>query len=77
MDFITAQNFMTAQKLCYSTDGSSEPLKRRKDGSDVWGLQALSIPLVAPSLGGVESLITRPSTTTHVGMSHEEKQVGI
>lgn len=38
-------------------------------------VQALNIPLVAPSLGGVESLITRPATTTHVGMSLEERQV--
>lgn len=38
-------------------------------------LQALKIPLVAPSLGGVESLITRPATTTHVGMKQEERQV--
>ena len=38
-------------------------------------LQALKIPLVAPSLGGVESLITRPATTTHVGMPQEERQV--
>ena len=37
--------------------------------------QALNIPLVAPSLGAVESLITRPATTTHVGMSQEERQV--
>ena len=38
-------------------------------------LQALKIPLVAPSLGGVESLITRPATTTHVGMPQEKRQV--
>ncbi len=38
-------------------------------------VQALNIPLVAPSLGAVESLITRPATTTHVGMSQEERQV--
>ena len=38
-------------------------------------VQALKIPLVAPSLGAVESLITRPATTTHVGMSQEERQV--
>ncbi|DBA72263.1 TPA: hypothetical protein ACH3X2_010649 [Trebouxia sp. C0005] len=36
--------------------------------------QALNIALVAPSLGAVESLITRPATTTHVGMSQEERQ---
>ena len=38
-------------------------------------VQALNIPLVAPSLGGVETLITRPVTTTHVGMSPAELQV--
>ena len=38
-------------------------------------VQALNIPLVAPSLGAVESLITRPATTTHVGMSQQERQV--
>ncbi|KAK9809021.1 hypothetical protein WJX72_008033 [[Myrmecia] bisecta] len=36
--------------------------------------EALKLPFVAPSLGGVESLITRPSSTTHVGMSAEERQ---
>lgn len=30
---------------------------------------------MAPSLGGVETLITRPVTTTHVGMSPEELKV--
>lgn len=32
-------------------------------------LKALRIPYVAPSLGGVESLVTRPVTTSHAGMS--------
>ncbi|MDQ2710431.1 MAG: PLP-dependent aspartate aminotransferase family protein [Actinomycetota bacterium] len=32
-------------------------------------LKALRIPYVAPSLGGVESLITRPATTSHAGMT--------
>ena len=46
----------------------------------IWGhhfcdMQTLKIPLVAPRLGGVESLITRPATTTHVGMPQEERQV--
>ncbi len=36
-------------------------------------LKALRIPIVAPSLGGVESLITRPATTSHSGMSGEER----
>lgn len=33
----------------------------------------LELPKVAPSLGGVESLITRPSTTSHSGLSADEK----
>jgi cystathionine beta-lyase/cystathionine gamma-synthase len=37
-----------------------------------------TIPICAPSLGGVESLITRPVTTSHACLSPEEcKQVGI
>jgi cystathionine gamma-synthase/cystathionine gamma-lyase/cystathionine beta-lyase len=36
-------------------------------------LPALEIPAVAPSLGGVESLVTRPSTTSHSGMSAEDR----
>jgi cystathionine beta-lyase/cystathionine gamma-synthase len=30
---------------------------------------------VAPSLGGVETLVTRPVLTTHVGISPEERRV--
>lgn len=33
-----------------------------------------SVPIVAPSLGGVESLITRPAITSHAGMSAGERQ---
>jgi cystathionine beta-lyase/cystathionine gamma-synthase len=32
-----------------------------------------SLPTLAPSLGGVESLITRPATTSHSGLSPEER----
>jgi cystathionine beta-lyase/cystathionine gamma-synthase len=36
------------------------------------------LPILAPSLGGVESLLTRPVTTTHSGMSPEDRRrVGI
>ncbi len=36
------------------------------------------IPIVAPSLGGIETLITRPATTSHLGMDPEERRrVGI
>ena len=37
-------------------------------------LQNITLPISAPSLGGVESLITRPVTTSHSGMSHKELQ---
>lgn len=36
-------------------------------------LAALSLPAVAPSLGGVETLITRPAVTSHAGMSPEDR----
>ena len=32
-------------------------------------MQRLTLPIVAPSLGGVETLITRPATTSHAGLS--------
>jgi cystathionine beta-lyase/cystathionine gamma-synthase len=34
----------------------------------------LTLPICAPSLGGVESLITRPATTSHSGMSPEDRR---
>lgn len=37
-------------------------------------LDALQLPFVAPSLGGVESLATRPALTSHAGMSPEDRQ---
>ncbi|NUO79842.1 aminotransferase class I/II-fold pyridoxal phosphate-dependent enzyme [candidate division KSB1 bacterium] len=38
----------------------------------------LQLPLVAPSLGGVETLVTRPATTSHSGMAPAERQrIGI
>jgi cystathionine beta-lyase/cystathionine gamma-synthase len=41
-------------------------------------MNRLTLPIKAPSLGGVETLITRPATTSHLGMSPKERQrVGI
>jgi len=37
-------------------------------------IRRTTIPFVAPSLGGVETLITRPATTSHSGMSAEDRQ---
>lgn len=38
-------------------------------------VQALKIPLLAPSLGSVETLITQPALTSHAGLTPEEMQV--
>ncbi|HEX4208929.1 MAG TPA: aminotransferase class I/II-fold pyridoxal phosphate-dependent enzyme [Candidatus Binataceae bacterium] len=37
-------------------------------------IRKLTIPICAPSLGGVESLVTRPATTSHAGMAREERE---
>ncbi|HKZ81179.1 MAG TPA: aminotransferase class I/II-fold pyridoxal phosphate-dependent enzyme [Pyrinomonadaceae bacterium] len=37
-------------------------------------IQKTALPLVAPSLGGVETLITRPVTTSHAGVSRADRQ---
>jgi cystathionine beta-lyase/cystathionine gamma-synthase len=36
-------------------------------------MEWLQIPICAPSLGGVETLITRPSTTSHSGIAPEDR----
>jgi len=41
-------------------------------------MRSTTLPIVAPSLGGVETLITRPATTSHAGLSADERrQLGI
>jgi len=37
-------------------------------------IEKTTLPFVAPSLGGIETLITRPVTTSHSGLSPEERQ---
>jgi cystathionine beta-lyase/cystathionine gamma-synthase len=32
-----------------------------------------TLPIIAPSLGGVQTLLTRPATTSHAGLSREER----
>ena len=32
-----------------------------------------TIPIIAPSLGGVQTLLTRPATTSHSGMSRDDR----
>lgn len=37
-------------------------------------MDALTIPLKAPSLGGVETLVSRPAVNSHAGLSPQERQ---
>jgi cystathionine beta-lyase/cystathionine gamma-synthase len=37
-------------------------------------MQTAQLPAVAPSLGGVETLVTRPSLTSHSGLSAEDRR---
>jgi cystathionine beta-lyase/cystathionine gamma-synthase len=37
-------------------------------------MKRLTVPISAPSLGGVETLVTRPVTTSHSGMSPADRQ---
>ncbi len=37
-------------------------------------MKNVKLPLIAPSLGGVETLLTRPSTTSHSGMSSKDRE---
>lgn len=52
--------------LSFELEGNTELAQRF--------IQRLRIPFEAPSLGGVESLITRPATTSHVGLSPEDRR---
>src|SRR3569833_351568 len=36
-------------------------------------IEKVTLPAVAPSLGGIRSLITRPAETSHAGLSREER----
>ncbi|MBW2340928.1 MAG: aminotransferase class I/II-fold pyridoxal phosphate-dependent enzyme [Deltaproteobacteria bacterium] len=69
------------RRACELFDGFSGMLSfEHKDGVKAAEhfMQNTTIPFVAPSLGGVESLITRPVTTSHSGMSPEDrKKLGI
>jgi cystathionine beta-lyase/cystathionine gamma-synthase len=37
-------------------------------------IQNTTLPIIAPSLGGIETLITRPVTTSHSGLSPQDRQ---
>jgi cystathionine beta-lyase/cystathionine gamma-synthase len=37
-------------------------------------MKKTTLPVIAPSLGGIETLLTRPATTSHSGLSPEERR---
>ena len=37
-------------------------------------MERTTIPIIAPSLGGIETLLTRPATTSHTGMTPAERE---
>jgi len=52
--------------LSFILSGDADRAQRVVDGTQLW--------LPGPSLGGVESLITRPAATSHRGMSATDRQ---
>jgi cystathionine beta-lyase/cystathionine gamma-synthase len=56
--------------LSFELKGSAESAERF--------LSKVTLPAVAPSLGGVETLLTRPAATSHAGLTPEERaRIGI
>lgn len=62
-------------------DGFSAMISFELNGGEAAALKLISnleIPIYAPSLGGVETLITLPAKTSHAGLKPEErKSIGI
>ncbi|MBL7205696.1 MAG: aminotransferase class I/II-fold pyridoxal phosphate-dependent enzyme [Desulfobacteraceae bacterium] len=65
------------QRACELFDGFggmlSFELKGGIDAAERF-IQNTTLPIIAPSLGGIESLITRPVTTSHSGLSPKDRQ---
>ncbi len=49
---------------------------RLKNGVDAAErfIENTTLPINAPSLGGIQTLITRPATTSHSGLSPKDRQ---
>jgi cystathionine beta-lyase/cystathionine gamma-synthase len=63
-------------RACALLDGFGGMLSFELEGGVVAAdsfIDRVTLPISAPSLGGVESLITRPATTSHSGMTSEER----
>lgn len=66
-------NYLRASRLFKGFGGMlSFEIKGGVDSAERF-ITSLEIPIVAPSLGGVESLVTRPATTSHAGMSRQDR----
>ena len=63
----TAQKYLDGfgGMLSFEIKGGVEPAKRF--------MEKTHLPIIAPSLGGIETLLTRPAATSHSGMSPEER----
>lgn len=48
-------------------------LKGGMEGAERF-MEKTALPAIAPSLGGIETLLTRPAVTSHSGMSPEERR---
>lgn len=63
----TAQKYLDGfgGMLSFEIKGGVESAKRF--------MEKTHLPIIAPSLGGIETLLTRPAATSHSGMSPEER----
>ena len=52
--------------LSFEVEGGTEAAQMFMDHT--------SLPVIAPSLGGLETLLTRPATTSHAGMAPEDRE---
>jgi cystathionine beta-lyase/cystathionine gamma-synthase len=69
------------QRACELFDGFGGMLSFELAGGTAAAerfMQRARLPVIAPSLGGIETLVTRPVTTSHAGMTPEDRaRVGI
>ena len=69
------------QRACELFDGFGGMLSIELEGGTAAAerfMQRARLPVIAPSLGGIETLVTRPVTTSHAGMAPEDRaRVGI
>ncbi|MGH7965730.1 MAG: trans-sulfuration enzyme family protein [Candidatus Binatia bacterium] len=71
------ENHPRHQRACELFDGFSGMLSFELHGGvEAAGrfMRHTTLPVIAPSLGGVETLMTRPATTSHAGLSPEERR---